>query len=336
MQPVASRAANGNASPAVLVIESENPAELALYRQTVARAAPLARITTAASEAEALAAPADTTIIFSKAQCLPHALLERLPQLAWIHSLTTGIDRILAGRPRADIVITCARGIHGPQMTELALLLMLSLLRGFPQVLRNQAARVWDRRPQPLLTGRTIGIVGLGAIAAALAPRCQSFGMRVIGVSDSRRTAPGCDEVRPRTALAEVAGQVDFLLLLVPLQDATRHLVDARVLRAMRPTSYLLNLARGPVVEESALVEALRAGRIAGAALDVFDIEPLPASSLLWDLPNVIITPHVGGFSAVYGEQNLPLLDENLRAWVAGEPAAMRNIVAGPLAPRQP
>jgi phosphoglycerate dehydrogenase-like enzyme len=314
-------------APSVLLIEDEIFTDLELYRREILVAAPDAQVATATNLAAALASPGDATVLMGKAHSIPAELLAHLPQLEWIHSLTTGVDRVLAAGPRKEIVITCARGIHSPQMTELAMLLMMSLLRNFPQMLRNQAAHRWDKQPQPLLLGKTLGIVGVGTIARELAQRCQAFGMRVLGVSDGQTSAPGFDAIRPRAELVRIAAQVDILLLLVPLTPATRQLVNAEVLAALRPESYLVNLARGPVVDEAALIDALRAQRIAGAALDVFDIEPLPADHPLWSLPNVIVTSHVGGLSTIYGQQNLPIIAENMRAWVSGDLVAMRNLI---------
>jgi phosphoglycerate dehydrogenase-like enzyme len=133
--------------------------------------------------------------------------------------------------------------------------------------------------------------------------------------------------VRPRLHLREAVAGADFLVLLIPYSPETHHMIDASVLAAMKPTAYLINVARGGVVDEGALIEALRTHQIAGAGLDVFAQEPLPESSLLWDLDNVIITPHIGGMSDIYAEQVLPLLLHNLRAFAAGDRAAMLNLV---------
>jgi phosphoglycerate dehydrogenase-like enzyme len=150
--------------------------------------------------------------------------------------------------------------------------------------------------------------------------------MHVIGVSNAVDAAAHCDEIVPRRQLAAVAGRSDFLVLVAPYSPATHHLIDERVLQAMKPGSFLLNIARGPVVDEQALVAALRAGGIGGAALDVFDREPLDPASALWSLPNVIITPHVGGFSDCYAQQLMPLVVDNLHAWISGA-APLRNLV---------
>jgi phosphoglycerate dehydrogenase-like enzyme len=225
--------------------------------------------------------------------------------------------------------VTSGRGIHGPQMSELAFLSMISLSRDFTRMQNNQARHVWDRWPQKLIWGKTAVLVGIGPIAEDLALRCKAFGLRVIGISDARSEAPHFDRMMPRARLLEAAGEADFLIVLVPLSAQTRHMIDATVLSAMKKTGVLINLARGPVVDEKALVSALQQGKIGGAALDVFEAEPLPTDSPLWDMPNVIVTPRIGGMSDVYPEQALPLLVHNVRCFLDGRFGEMKNVLRG-------
>jgi D-2-hydroxyacid dehydrogenase (NADP+) len=255
-------------------------------------------------------------------------LIDSMPRLRLIQALTTGTDHIevLPNLP-AGVIIAAARGFHGPAMSELAFLFMLGLARDIPTVLANQQQHQWDRRPQRLLLGKTATLVGVGRIAEELAQRCKSFGMRVEGVSGARAAVPGFDLIHPRTALRQAAAAADFLIVLAPSTPQNRHLIDAGVLDAMKPSAALISLARGDVVDEAALVRTLTNRRIAGAGLDVFQTEPLPPTSPLWDLPNVLITSHVGGMSDIYGHQVLPLLIDNLTAFVAGTPERMRFIV---------
>jgi D-2-hydroxyacid dehydrogenase (NADP+) len=203
---------------------------------------------------------------------------------------------------------------------------MLALSRDFPRMLANQREKRWERWGQPLLAGKTVVIVGVGAISEALAARCKPLGLKVVGVT-SRRSVDHFDELHPRQRLNETVSTADFLVLLVPYSPETHHMIDASVIAAMKPSAYLINMARGGVVDEGALIEALQTRRLAGAGLDVFAQEPLPYSSPLWTLDNVIITPHVGGMSDIYAEQILPLLVHNVRAYVAGDRAAMLNLV---------
>jgi phosphoglycerate dehydrogenase-like enzyme len=300
------------------------------FAERLAARFPDFRIYAAADAAEALKVCATSQILLIRTDQITAELVDAMPRLCLIQALTTGTDHIeaLANLPPA-VMIAAARGFHGPAMSELAFLFMLSFARNVRDVLANQDQRKWDRRPQRLLLGKTAVLVGVGRIAEALAQRCKAFGMRVIGVS-ARTAVPGFDAIRPREALTDAAREADFLIVLAPYSKETHHLVNGTVLDAMKPSAVLINLARGDVVDEGALVRALAANRIAGAGLDVFATEPLPAESPLWALPNVILTSHVGGMSDIYGEQVLPLLIDNLAAFVAGTPQKMRFIVRQP------
>lgn len=249
-------------------------------------------------------------------------------RLKWIQVLGTGTDGVvdLPSLDR-DVIVTRVRGIHGPAMSEAALALMLALGRDLPRALRNQQRRAWERWPSTLLCGKTVGILGMGAIAEALAPRCKAMGMTVVGFSSSPRDAAGFERVCAREALLREACGLDYLVVLVPLSAETRRLVDARVLGAMKPTAFLVNLARGGIVDEQALAAALERGAIAGAALDVFEQEPLPGSSPLWTAPNLIVTPHLGGVYDHYVDDVMPIVDENMRCFLAGDFARMKERV---------
>ncbi|MGO9934472.1 MAG: D-2-hydroxyacid dehydrogenase [Steroidobacteraceae bacterium] len=255
-------------------------------------------------------------------------MLLRAQRLRWIQSLSTGTDAILRlASLRAEVTVTSTRGMHGPQMSELVFLQMLALLRDFPRMQRNQAAHAWQRWPQPLLWGTTAVIVGVGAIAEVLAPRCKAFGMTVYGVSGAARKPDGFDEVFGRDQLQHAAALADFLVLIVPYTPQTEKLIDAGVIAAMKPSAYLINVARGGVLDEHALLAALREKRLAGAALDVFRETPLPPDHPLWQEDRIIITPHIGGMSTIYLDQAYPIVRENLRKFLAGEMRAMTNIV---------
>ncbi|HWP26899.1 MAG TPA: D-2-hydroxyacid dehydrogenase [Xanthobacteraceae bacterium] len=269
---------------------------------------------------------ADVEVIFTLAHVIPRELLAQARSLKWLQSMTTGTDALIGVLP-SHILLTSCRGAHGPQMSELAFLYMLALNRNFTRMLQAQAERRWDRYAQPVLEGKTIVIVGIGYLAEHLAARCKLFGMRVLGVSGAPRNLPDFDAIFPRTALREAAALADFLVLLVPYSAQTHHLIDGAVLAAMKPTAFLINLARGGVLDETAFVAHIRAGKLAGAALDVFTTQPLPADSPLWHLPNVIITPNVGGHSDRFVEQTLTIVIPNLRAFLDGRIDDMQNVV---------
>jgi len=307
-----------------LIFEPDSAHDARVYGEGLARALPGHAVVVTSDRTEALARAPEATILVAKAQNVPKELVAAMPQLGWIQALTTGIDPLLALDLPSSVVVTSARGIHGPQMAELTILLMLALYRNFPQMLANQREAKWDRWGQRLLAGKTVVIIGVGTISEALAARCKPFGLKVVGIT-SRRDVEHFDELQPRERLRDVAGRADFLVLVVPYSPETHHLVDASVLAAMKPGAYLINVARGNVVDEAALIEALQSRRIAGAGLDVFATEPLPPASPLWALDNVIVTPHIGGMSDVYAEQILPVLVHNVRAYIAGDHAAMLN-----------
>ena len=278
---------------------------------------------------DALAQAADAEVLIGHHFQFDEDLLSRAPRLRWIQSLTTGTDAILKLHAlRPDVLVSSTRGMHGPQMSELVFLHMLALTRDFPRMQRNQERGLWERWPQPLLWGKTAVVVGVGAISESLAPRCKAFGMNVFGVSGSDRVPTGFDRIFPRGELLRAAALADYLILIVPLSTETENMIDATVLAAMKPDAFLVNVARGGVLDEVALVAALREKKIAGASLDVFREQPLPPDNALWREPGVLITPLVGGMSNIYLDQAYPIVRDNLRQFLAGHVNAMTNIVA--------
>ena len=255
-------------------------------------------------------------------------VFEKAKSLKWVQALGTGVDGI-TDQPglRKDVLVTNMHGLHGAAVSEAALLAMLALARDLPRSMRLQAARRWDRAPAKLLKEKTVGIFGVGAIAAELAPKCRALGMRVVGVSSVKREVPGFDAMFRRDDLAQAVKDLDFLVLLTPYTPETKNIVGAKIFAAMKPGAYLVNLARGGIVDEDALVDALKGGRLAGAALDVFATEPLPADSPLWGMENVVVTQHQGGFFDGYPRFAIPVVEENLRKYLAGDTAGMNNVV---------
>jgi phosphoglycerate dehydrogenase-like enzyme len=246
------------------------------------------------------------------------------PKLRWVHSLGTGTDGITDSPYLGkDVIVTATRGIHGEPISELAFLAMLAFARDFRRIERQREARRWERYPGTLLAGKTVGILGVGAIAEELAPRCKAFGMRVVGISRTKRPVAGFDATHSRAELAQAAAELDYFVLLLPLEDDSRNIVDARVLAAIRPTAYLINLARGGVLDEAALIAALAEKRLAGAHLDALATEPLPADSPLWTMPNVIVTPHIGGYYDDYPRDAARQFERNLTHFMAGKPELM-------------
>ncbi len=249
-------------------------------------------------------------------------------RLQWVQALGSGVDGI-ADQPSLprDITITNIRGIHGVPVAEAAIAAMLALARDLPGAQRAQQRHAWQRAPARTLNGKTVVIVGVGLIAEALAPLCKAFGMRVVGISASARIVAGFDAMAPRASLHPELAAADHVVLLAPHTPENQHMIDAAALAAMKPTACLINLARGGVVDEAALTAALQQRRIAGAALDVFAVEPLPGDNPLWGLDNVIITPHLGGFFEEYPDRALPVVEENMRRFLAGDMAGMINLI---------
>jgi phosphoglycerate dehydrogenase-like enzyme len=255
-------------------------------------------------------------------------VLGEAKRLKWIQALGTGVDNI-ADRAnfRREVILTNIHGIHGAAISEAALMAMLNLSRHTPRYLRNQERHAWERSPCRLIEGKTVGIFGIGAIAQALAPRAKAMGMRVIGISSVKRAVAGFDAVYGRDELKIAVAALDHFVVLTPYSQETHHIIDAAVLAAMKPTATLINLARGGVVDEAALVGALQTNKIAGAALDVFTKEPLPSDHPLWSAPNVIITPHAAAFYDDYAHEALKVINENMRRFLAGDTAGMINVV---------
>ena len=224
--------------------------------------------------------------------------------LRWIHSVQAGIDRFpLDELESRGIVLTNSTGIHRESVGESALGMMLMLARRLGTFAANQEAHVWDRPEWDeafTLDGESLCVVGLGALGRGIAERAAPLGMRVTGVRRSGDPAEHVREVHTPDRLREAIADARFVALAVPLTDETRHLIGPEELAAMREDAYLINVARGGVVDQSALVSALESGEIAGAALDVFEEEPLPDDSPLWDVDDVLVTPHAAAADRDY------------------------------------
>jgi D-2-hydroxyacid dehydrogenase (NADP+) len=255
-------------------------------------------------------------------------VVRKAANLKWIQALGTGVDNLVdLPSLRDDIIITNIHGIHGAAMSEAAIMAMLALSRNFPRVVRNQDRHLWERWPARLLDGKKLGILGIGVIAEALAPKCKALGMTVVGISSVKRAVAGFDRIYGRDEFICTVRDLDYLVVLTPHSPATHHIVNGAIFSAMNPTSYFINLARGGVVDEEALIKALENGQIAGAALDVFNQEPLPEDHPFWSMKNVIVTPHLGGFYDGYADRALPVVEENIRRFLAGDTMNMINVV---------
>ncbi|HMF42571.1 MAG TPA: D-2-hydroxyacid dehydrogenase, partial [Polyangia bacterium] len=265
------------------------------------------------------------------AQGLSDEEVARASRLRWLSSVAAGLDAVATPALLArGVAVTSASGVHGPNIAEHVMAMILMFTRGMPRLYRAQLARRWERKLTSRsdgpgeLTGKTLLIVGLGRIGEAIAARARPFGVRLIAVKHdpSTRYDAGVvvDELVGMDALDDVLGRADHVCLAVPLTGATHRLIDARRIARLRPGAFIYNVSRGAVIDEAALVEALRAGKLAGAGLDVFEEEPLPPTSPLWDLDNVILTPHIAGATPLYYERTARLFSENVGRLLAGQP----------------
>jgi phosphoglycerate dehydrogenase-like enzyme len=274
---------------------------------------------------------ADTEILLCFSPPMADHVVAEAPKLKWIQTLGTGVDNVIdlpsLGK---EVLVTNIRGIHGAPMSEATVAYMLSLARGLPRTALAQTRNAWERWPMPLLTGKTAGILGVGLIAEHLAPMLKAFAMNVVGISSAPRPTPHFDRVVSRDDLFKIAPELDFLIVLTPLTPETRNICGEKLFAAMKPSAYLVNMARGGVVDEPALMKALEAGEIAGAALDVYAQEPLPKDSPLWQTRNLTVFPHLGGYSEGYEDRAMPTIAGNLTKYLADDSRNMINIVREP------
>lgn len=270
---------------------------------------------------------------------------EDAPNLKWVHFLSSGIDQHL-DHPllHTDVQVTTSSGVSAPQMAEAALAYSLALSRRLPRLLADKAKKLWpdDRleRYQPgQLRTSTVGIVGYGGIGREAARLFHVFGATILatkrdlkqlehqgyipaGLGDPYAELP--KRLYPPEALASMASLCDFLLIAVPLTDRTRGVINKEIFAALKPSAFLIDISRGGVTNHGDLISALNQNQIAGAALDVYPVEPLPESSPLWEMPNVILSPHIAGYSKAYYERASALLAENLKRYISGQPLLNR------------
>jgi phosphoglycerate dehydrogenase-like enzyme len=287
-------------------------------------------------EARAALAPIlrETEVLLTN-PIVPDAILDRAPALSWLQLTSAGVDRLL----NSDVVrlgqvkVTTASGLHAVPISEYVIGAILAFAKGLPKAQRAQQEHVWRPYWPRELEGATIGIVGLGAIGGRVAELARALGMCVLGVRRScprRMTGaeagePSVDELLSPADLDYVLSESDYLVLAVPLTDESRHMIGEAQLRLMKPTAVIVNIARGAVIDQDALISALKEDRLGGAALDVTEPEPLPPDSELWTLDNALITPHISGGTPRYMERAIDIFCDNLRRYLAGEP--LRNVV---------
>ncbi len=251
-------------------------------------------------------------------------------ELRWIHAPSAAVHQLLfPALINSEVVVTNSREVHGPVVAEHVMALIFALAKKIPQAARFQQQHVWgqealwtDGAHPREIAGATLGLIGVGSIGGRVAQMASALRMRVIAVREhpEKGSPPGVESVFPPSALDDVLHRSDFVVLAAPLIAATEGIINASRLAAMKPDAYLVNVGRGPQVDEPTLIDALRGRRIAGAALDVFEQEPLPADSPLWGLNNLLITPHTAGLTDKLWHRHYELFSDNLHRYLAHEP----------------
>ena len=291
--------------------------------------APIQRTPEDETRWRALLAEADILFDFDYSNLM--ALHQLAPRLKWLQATSAGIGQLVKrmGLLQSGIVFTTASGVHSTALAEFCLMAMLMFIKNFVYLADEKARHHWARYSTGTLAGQTLAVIGLGRVGVKVAQLGKGVGMRVIG---TKRSLEGVDPARlhvhalyPPEALHEVLALADFVVLITPHTNATEHLIGATEFGVMKSSAVLINIARGVVVDEPAMIEALRNGKIAGAALDVFATEPLPADSPLWDLPNVIVSPHSASTADNENAVIIELFIDNLRRYLAGD--ALRNVL---------
>jgi D-2-hydroxyacid dehydrogenase (NADP+) len=271
----------------------------------------------------------DVEVLISFAMGLPQDFFRPATGLKWLQCLATGVDHLLRRPDLSPVVLlTSGRGVHGAPMRETVLYLMQGVSRNVARLVEDNKAHFWERRFYNLLYGRTAVVVGIGVVGIAIGQLLKAFDMQVIGLTRTPREVEGFDEMLPMAQLHDAAAaRADYLINVLPATAENAHIFNGKLFAAMKPSAYYINAGRGQTTDEAALIEALQQRRIAGAGLDVFETEPLPPTSPLWALPNVFITPHLGGYTADYEDLIMPLIAGNLRLYMAGRQSEMQNIV---------
>jgi len=293
------------------------------FRAAAEAAAPGARILMPAGRDEAVAQAPEADVAAGWA--LPPGVLDEGRRLKWVHAFTAGVDHFvgLPGIRDGRIVLTRTVGAH-VALPDHVMALVLAFARRLHVDIRRQINHVWDR-PGGVgedVDGKVLGILGLGQIGKPLAARAAAFGMRVIGTKRTPEPVPHLDLVLPPERTDELLREADYVVALLPLTPETKGRMGEREFRLMKASAVFINVSRGPIVQEPALIRALRDGWIAGAGLDVFDTEPLPGDHPLYEFPQVIITPHVSGITPKFFERIARIMAENIRRYVNGEPLA--------------
>jgi phosphoglycerate dehydrogenase-like enzyme len=284
---------------------------------------------TTPEECRAAAAAADVIVNAFAGRALLEAVWAEAPRVRWVHSLSAGLDHLLfPGLVESPVPLTNSRGVFSDSLGEFALAGLLAFAKDLRRMYRSQSAGTWDPFDVGELRGATLGIVGYGDIGRAVAQRARSFGMRILALRrriEQSTSDPLVDEVLPFTSLLEMLPRCDAVVLSAPLTPQTRGLIGAAALAAMKGSAVLVNIGRGALVDEAALISALEQRRIAGAALDVFETEPLPAGHPFYRLENVLLSPHCADHTPGWRDATARFFIENLDRFRRGAP--LENVI---------
>lgn len=288
--------------------------------------APLTRTAEEAARWRALLA--DAEIMFDFDYTHRAELPDLAPKLRWLQATSAGIGqfvkRMAYDQRLPNTIFTTASGVHARPLAEFCMMALLMHYKRLTHILSDQARQHWERYAATDLEGRTLAVVGLGRVGEMVAQMAKGLGMRTIGTR-ARGTSDAVDQFFPPDQLHTMLGEADVVVLIVPHTPATDQLINATALAAMKPGAYLINIARGAVVDEEALIAALQSGHLGGAALDVFATEPLPPESPLWTMPNVLVSPHSASTSDRENARLTDLFCDNLRRYLANAP--LRNVL---------
>jgi len=304
--------------PPILVVSAPDDAALSV----LAPPPPGERFVIGWQPSELLAAAPEAEILIScsasRGQVEP--LFHAAPKLRWMHSLSAGLDTLVfPALVESPVVLTNARSVFSRSLAEWVMASVLFFAKELRRLVKSQERGVWDIYEPRWIRDTTMGIIGYGDIGRACAENARSFGMKVLGVRRRPAPDPLCDEVVGLDRMRDVIARSDYIVVILPLTAETRHLVGAAEISAMKPGAVFINIGRGPVVDEAPLIEALRAGRIRGAALDVFEQEPLPDGHAFYSLPNVLLSAHCADRVPTWRQDSMRLCLENLARFRRGQ-----------------
>lgn len=308
-------------APNILVLNALAPRHL----ETIASVVPEA-VVNSVDIKQASAYVADADILVAWGWMDIRQLYVAGPNLKWVHALSAGVEKLTFPEIQTgNTLLTNSKGIHGIPVSEHVFSLMLAFTRGLPQLLRQQKEKIWRRVPTDEIHEKTIGIVGLGSIGREIAKKAKGMNMTVLATKREVTAEIFVDKLYTPDKIHDMLSQCDFVVAALPLTDETKNFFTLEHFTSMKRTAYFFNIARGSVVNEDHLAQALQQGLIQGAGLDVFTEEPLPETSPLWEMDNVIITPHLAALSPYYLDRAIKLFADNLHRFVSG--GEMVNVV---------